>query len=107
RQAVTLIPAPQPLPQHAAVSTLPSLSPCRRPSAMTSPCPSILPVPPCSCSNSPRFGFLFVELRFCPTTGLATGTIGPHRPSPRSVLPATQSFAGSAHSVHSPGPPLP
>src|SRR5882724_6639233 len=99
RQVVTPMDAPESQPKHAAASHLPGFSPCQRPLAMTVPCSSVSPVYPGSCANPPRFELPFVELRFCPAAGLATGTIGPHTPLRPLILPATRSFAGSEHSA--------
>src|SRR5437899_2891523 len=99
RCVVTLMDAPESQLKHAAVTNPPGFSPCPRPLPRTAPGSSTSPAHPSPGANSLRFELLFVELQSCLAAALATATIGPHTPLRRSTLPATRSFAGSAHSA--------
>src|SRR5579884_1555234 len=85
---------------HAALRNPPGFLPCRHSFPVIAPCASILPMKPCSCANSQHFGFLFAGPQSHPGAGLLIALTGPHMPLPPPSLPATQSFADSARSVH-------
>src|SRR5882762_1248267 len=94
-------------PKHTIVSSQPDFSPSRRSFPTTLPCGSTSPACPCSCANSLRFGLPSAELRCGLPAEPAPATTGRRTPLPRLTVQATQSFAGSAHSAHSPEPTSP
>src|SRR5205823_4893184 len=107
RDVVMLTGALARLPKHTTVSSQPDFSPWRRCFPATVPCASTSPACPCSGANSLRFGWPSAELRFGLPAEPAPATTGPRTPLPRLTAEATQSFAGSAHSAHSPEPTSP